>query len=36
MLFALGAFAVQRDRLYVTFSVIVLIVLSIGLTGHVL
>lgn len=36
MLFALGAFAIQRDRVYVTFSVIVLIVLSIGLTGHVL
>jgi uncharacterized membrane protein len=32
--FALVAFAEQRDRLYVTFSLIVLGVLFIGLTGH--
>ena len=34
--FALVAFAEQRDRLYVVFSLIVLIVLFIGLTGHAL
>jgi uncharacterized membrane protein len=32
--FALLAFAEQRDRLYVIFSLIVLSVLFIGLTGH--
>jgi len=32
--FALLAFAEQRDRLYVILSLIVLVVLSIGLTGH--
>lgn len=34
--FALLAFAEQRDRLYVVFSLIVLVVLFIGLTGHTL
>lgn len=33
---ALLAFAEQRDRLYVAFSLIVLTVLFIGLTGHAL
>ena len=32
--YALLAFVEQRDRLYVIFSLIVLLVLSIGLTGH--
>ena len=36
VVFALLAFAEQRDRLYVVFSLIVLGVLSFGLTGHVL
>lgn len=36
MVFALYAFGLHRDRLYVMLTVIVLIVLSIGLTGHVL
>jgi len=36
MVFALCAFAIQRDRLYVAFSAIVLVVLAIGLTGHAL
>lgn len=36
VVFALGAFALRRDRLYVAFSAIVLAVLAIGLTGHVL
>ncbi len=34
VVFALLAFAEQRDRLYVVFSLIVLCVLFIGLTGH--
>ncbi len=34
VVFALLAFAEQRDRLYVIFSLIVLCVLFIGLTGH--
>ena len=34
VVFALLAFAEQRDRLYVIFSLIVLGVLFIGLTGH--
>jgi uncharacterized membrane protein len=34
VVFALLAFAEQRDRLYVLFSLIVLGVLFIGLTGH--
>lgn len=34
VVFALLAFAEQRDRLYVVFSLIVLAVLFIGLTGH--
>jgi uncharacterized membrane protein len=34
VLFALLAFAEQRDRLYVIFSLIVLCVLFFGLTGH--
>jgi uncharacterized membrane protein len=34
VVFALLAFAMQRDRLYVVFSLIVLCVLFIGLTGH--
>jgi uncharacterized membrane protein len=34
VVFALVAFAEQRDRLYVIFSLIVLCVLFIGLTGH--
>ena len=34
VVFALLAFAEQRDRLYVVFSLIVLCVLVIGLTGH--
>jgi uncharacterized membrane protein len=36
VVFALLAFAEQRDRLYVIFSLIVLSVLFIGLTGHAL
>jgi uncharacterized membrane protein len=36
MVVSLFAFAIQRDYLYVVFSVIVLIVLAIGLSGHVL
>ena len=36
VVFALLAFAEQRDRLYVLFSLIVLGVLFIGLTGHAL
>ena len=36
VVFALLAFAEQRDRLYVIFSLIVLGVLLIGLTGHAL
>lgn len=35
VVFALLAFAEQRDRLYVLFSLIVLVVLTISLTGHV-
>ena len=34
VLFALLAFAEQRDRLYVIFSLIVLCVLFFGPTGH--
>jgi len=34
VVFALLAFAEQRDRLYVIFTLIVLAVLAIGLTGH--
>jgi uncharacterized membrane protein len=34
VVFALLAFVEQRDRLYVVFSLIVLCVLSVGLTGH--
>ena len=34
VVFALLAFAEQRDRLYVIFSLIVLSVLFIGLSGH--
>lgn len=36
VVFALLAFAEQRDRLYVVFSLIVLTVLFIGLSGHAL
>ena len=34
VVFALLAFAAQRDRLYMIFTLIVLAVLAIGLTGH--
>jgi uncharacterized membrane protein len=34
VVFALLVFAEQRDRLYILFSLIVLSVLSVGLSGH--